>query len=190
MTGITEMKRLTELVRWLARAARDAAFHETLSQIAARKRALNTPARIVRELPRDIPLPAPLLLGRPPESPESKDTGPAKDAHTKPNADAAPAPGGSGSVGADAIQGGAVIPAEDLKPLFDFVQDCKACRAQLATREADLADEQAKNEALARERDAAVRAAKGGGFWRRVRHAAKWFAIGAVAGAAAGAASR
>ena len=73
--------------------------------------------------------------------------------------------------------------------MFDFVIDCKACQAQLSAAEGNLADERTKNVALVTERDAALKAAKGGGFWRRVRRAAKWFAIGALAGAAATAAA-
>jgi hypothetical protein len=47
-----------------------------------------------------------------------------------------------------------------------------------------LSDEHDKVAALTHERDAAVKAAKGGGFWTRTRRAAKWFLIGAGAGLA------
>lgn len=72
-----------------------------------------------------------------------------------------------------------------MKPLFDFVQDCRACKVQLDAARADLSDEKSKSGALARERDAAVKAVKGGGFWTRLKRNAKWLAIGAVIGAAA-----
>ena len=74
------------------------------------------------------------------------------------------------------------VPAADLKPLFDFVQDCRACQAKLTTAQQDLKDEQAKNAALAAERDAAVKAAKGGSLWRRTARAAKWLAVGFAVG--------
>ena len=77
------------------------------------------------------------------------------------------------------------FPAADLKPLYDFALDCKACQAQLAAAQGDLKDEQDKEKALGRERDDALRAAKGGSVLRRVARAAKWFAIGAAAGAIA-----
>jgi hypothetical protein len=46
----------------------------------------------------------------------------------------------------------AIIPADDLKPLYDFGIDCKACQAKLATVQSDLADERQKSAALTRER--------------------------------------
>src|SRR5712692_7467261 len=79
----------------------------------------------------------------------------------------------------------AVIPAEDLKPLYDFTIECKACQAKLATAQSDLTDERTKTSALTRERDDALRIARGGSTWRRIARAAKWFLIGAAAGAAA-----
>jgi hypothetical protein len=78
--------------------------------------------------------------------------------------------------------GNAEIPDADLKPLYDFVQDCRACQAQLAAANANLIDEQARSVALARERNAAVTAARGGGFWRQLKRNTKWLAIGAAVG--------
>jgi hypothetical protein len=79
----------------------------------------------------------------------------------------------------------AQIPAADLKPLYDFVQDCRSCQAQLAAAQQNRADDAAKLAAITHERDAAVTAAKGGTLWRRFRRNLEWFAIGAAAGAAA-----
>ncbi len=79
----------------------------------------------------------------------------------------------------------AVIPAEDLKPLYDFTIECKACQAKLATAQSDLTDERTKTSALTRERDDALRIARGGSAWRRIGRVAKWFLIGAAAGAVA-----
>jgi hypothetical protein len=90
-------------------------------------------------------------------------------------------------------QGGAPasisIPQTDLKPLYDSLQDCRACALERDATKKDLADEQARVVALTRERDAAIAAAHGGAFWVRLKHAAKWFVVGAAVGAAASAAA-
>jgi len=135
---------------------RDAQLAQTLATLAAEKRTILTPAQIVRELPSQIPLPSPIVLQSPPASPNS------------------PSP-----------QTNAVIPAEDLKPLYDFTIDCKACQAKLAAAQDDLTDERKKTTALTHERDDALRIARGGTAWRRIGRAAKWFLIGAAAGAVA-----
>src|SRR5712692_4664945 len=135
---------------------RDAQLAQTLATLASEKRTIVTPAQIVRELPSQLPLPSPLVLQSAPASPNS------------------PAP-----------QTNAVIPAEDLKPLYDFTIGCKACQAKLAAAPGGLTDERQKTTALTRERDDALRIARGGSAWRRVARAAKWFLIGAAAGAVA-----
>ena len=78
-----------------------------------------------------------------------------------------------------------VLPPEDLKPLYDFAVDCKVCQARLAATTADLADEKTKTQALSRERDAALQAARGGSLRQQVKRSAKWFFLGVVAGAIA-----
>jgi hypothetical protein len=135
---------------------RDNQLAQTLATLAAEKRTIVTPAQIIRELPAQLPLPSPIVLQPAPASPNS------------------PAP-----------QTNAVIPAEDLKPLYDFTIDCKTCQAKLATVQSDLTDERQKTTALIRERDDALRIARGGTAWRRLTRAAKWFLIGAAAGAVA-----
>ena len=137
---------------------RDTQLAQTLAALAAEKRSIITPAQIVRELPRELPLPAPITLQSTP---------------------ATPATGGQTSTAPTQ----AVIPAEDLKPLYDFTLDCKACQAKLVAAQGNLADEQKKSAALTLERDRAVRIARGGSAWRRIGRAAKWFVIGAAAGA-------
>ncbi len=79
----------------------------------------------------------------------------------------------------------AQIPAADLKPLFDYVQDCRSCQAQLAAAKQDSTDNAAKLAAVTKERDAAITAAKGGTFWQRLHRNALWFVVGAGAGAVA-----
>jgi len=157
---------------------RNAQPTQTLAGLAAQKRAVNTPAQIARELPHEIPLPAPIALQYPTESkpPASQNPGqPNPNASTLTTNDGKP------------VQ--AVIPAEDLKPLYDFALDCKACQASLVATQSDLSDEKAKTVALTHERDDALRVARGGSVWKRIGRAAKWFAIGAAAGAIAGKAS-
>jgi len=135
---------------------RDAQLALTLATLAAEKRTVVTPAQIIHDLPGQLPLPSPLVLQSSPASPDS------------------PSP-----------KTNVVIPAEDLKPLYDFTIDCKACQSKLTAAQADLADEHQKSTALTRERDDALRVARGGSFFRRIARAAKWFIIGAAAGAVA-----
>ena len=140
---------------------RDAQLVNTLAQIAAQKRSVVTPQQALVELPKVLPLPAPIapLVAPSPEAYNESKT----DVPQKPVV---------------------VLPTEDLKPLYDFALDCKACQAKLTAAQNDLADERSKGAALTQERDAALKAARGGGVWRRVGRAAKWLLIGAVAGAA------
>jgi hypothetical protein len=155
---------------------RDTQLLHTLSTLAAEKRTVTTPAQIVRDLPNQIPLPAPIVLQSPaPHSPSEPDT----QAETKRSATGAP----NDSSNPPPTQ--AIIPAADLKPLYDFALDCKACQARLATSQSDLADERAKTTLLTKEKDEAVRVAKGGSVLRRIARATKWLAIGAALGAAA-----
>jgi hypothetical protein len=135
---------------------RDNQLAQTLATLAAEKRTIVTPAQIIRDLPAQLPLPSPIVLQSAPALPNS------------------PTP-----------KANAVIPAEDLKPLYDFAIDCKTCQAKLATAQSDLTDERQKTAALTHERDDALRIARGGNAWRRITRAAKWFLIGAAAGAVA-----
>jgi hypothetical protein len=140
---------------------RDAQLQQSLAAIAQTKRIVQSPIEILADLPNELPLPTPLAFNRSnlPDSPQAK---------------------GSGTQTAQVV-----IPPEDLKPLYDFALDCKACQSKLATTQADLTDEHTKTVTLTKERDAALQAAKGGTLLRRIGRAAKWFAIGAAAGALA-----
>jgi len=69
--------------------------------------------------------------------------------------------------------------------LYDFALDCKTCQAKLTTAQSDLADEKGKTAILIKERDNALRVARGGSIWRRIGRASKWILIGAAAGAVA-----
>jgi hypothetical protein len=154
-------------------STRDADLARTLTHLAEQKQAVRTPSQALRALPSVLPLPTAIqdaALALPPllQNPAEETTQvQAPQAAQNPPPQTVP------------------LPTNDLKPLYDFALDCQACQARLSTVQADLADEKAKNQALSRERDDALRAARGGSLWRRVGRAAKWFAIGAAAGAIA-----
>lgn len=152
---------------------RESELQQALRQIAERKLQVNTPREVVEAFPRVLPLPAPITLpaeeARQPEGPQ------ANGASAQALAVKLPA---------------ATLPVEDLKPLYDFTLDCQACKARLAASEATLADERQKSLAVERELAAEAKLARGGGFWRRAERAAKWFVVGAAAGAIAASARR
>jgi type II secretory pathway pseudopilin PulG len=160
-------------------------LQDTLAQIDALKRVTQTPAQILRDLPKYLSLPqlitlAPADAGNPPSVPgkgitDQQGSGPSE----KSGASASPASENPPDAPA------ARIPAADLKPLYDFVQDCRACQAQRAAAKLNAGDDATKIAALTRERDAAIKAAKGGGVWLRLRRNALWFIVGAGAGAVA-----
>ena len=173
---------------------RDQQLAATVQQIAGLKAAVQTPQQVIREIPQYLPpLPQPLETIAPNTSAATaaSHSGPA----AKPGA---PAP--QGTAGASAATAGnsqaqlpaapdVRVPSADLKPLFDYVQDCRACQAKLAAAQQDAQDERTKNDALTKERDAAVKAAKGGSAWTRTVRIVKWvslgFAVGYLAHAAA-----
>jgi type II secretory pathway pseudopilin PulG len=147
--------------------SRNSELGQLLAQLNEKKTTVQNPAQIVKALPDVLPVPTPLSL-----------------------------PTEAAGAGLPAVPGGTKqtvgppnpkvqLPAEDLKPLYDFAVNCRECQAQLATAQANLKDEQTKTQALSRERDAALQAARGGSVLRRVVRAAKWFVIGAAAGAVA-----
>ena len=153
---------------------RDARLAETLTALAAQKRTVVTPAQIVRELSREIDLPSAIVLhsaaanSSVPNQTDKQPSGSATSAHE-----------------AKQSESQAVLPAEDLKPLYDFTIDCKACQARLTAAQTDLTDEKTKTAALTKERDHALQIARGGSPFRRIARAAKWLLIGAAAGAIA-----
>jgi hypothetical protein len=155
---------------------RDAQLARTLAGLAAEKRSVVTPAQIARELAREIPLAAPLVL----------QSSPATSAAVSPASPGQHLSGGESlSTNPKPSQTNAILPGVDLKPLYDFTLDCQACQAKLAAAQGDLADEKSKSSALTKERDQALKIARGGSAWHRIARAAKWFALGAAAGAVA-----
>ena len=140
---------------------RDAQLTTALAGIAAQKRAVQTPQQAAKAIPDVLPpLPLPIEIRIP-------DLSTMKPGETPPAT--------------------ITVPQADLKPLYDDLQDYRANAIQIDAVKKDLADEQARTTALTQERDSAIAAAKGGTFWVRLKRGAKWFAIGAAAGAAAAA---
>jgi len=138
---------------------RDLALDKKLKSIARAKQQIKTPAEALAQIPEFLPpLPEKLTVQL-----------------TAPAANDSPPPAA------------VTVPQQDLKPLEEYLNDCLACQAQLAAAQADLEDERSKVAALTRERDAALKAARGQGFWHGIRTRAKWFLIGGALGALAAA---
>ena len=163
---------------------RDTLLNQTLAQIQAQKQAVVTPAQILKSLPASLSLPAPIMLQS-----QAQPTTTAPSLASQANGSTEKATHSTRIPSTPTPKSGqapdAILPAADLKPLYDFALDCKACQAKLAAAQSDLNDEKTKTVALAKERDDAVRTAKGGSALRRIARAAKWFVLGAAAGAIA-----
>jgi uncharacterized coiled-coil protein SlyX len=76
----------------------------------------------------------------------------------------------------------AVLTKQNEIDLAQFALSCKECDTRLQAVEADKADQTKQIAALTTERDAAMKAAKGGSVLQRLRRNAKWFVIGGLAG--------
>lgn len=174
---------------------RQTTLNDALAKIEKLKRATQTPQQILRDLPNYLPLPQPITL-----APSAADTQqgtalPEKSASAR-GARPAPSPSDTKSLptapqpsipcGPADTAGNCVVqmPSADLKPLYDFTQNCRECQLRLAAAQQDHSDDLARLDSLTRERDAAITAAKGGSFWRRLRRNALWFVIGAGVAAA------
>ena len=163
---------------------RDQQLADTLKQIADLKASVQTPQQVIREIPQYLPpLPQPL---------ETIAPSTVTDAHAAKTSEQGTADSGSSTAGTAQLPSApdVRVPSADLKRLFDYVQDCRACQAKLTAAQQDAQDEHAKNDALAKERDAAVKAAKGGSAWSRTLRVVKWVAIGFGAGYVAHAVTR
>lgn len=175
---------------------RQATLNDALAKIEELKRATQTPQQILHDLPQYLPLPQPITLAPPATAtnPQQGTTLPEKSASARgaqpapsPPPDTKSLPTAPQPIVPCATSGNCVaqIPAPDLKALYDFTQDCRECQLRLAAAQQDHADDLTKLDALTHERDAALTAAKGGTFWRRLRRNALWFVVGAGVGAVA-----
>lgn len=147
--------------------ARNEDLTRLLADLNEKKATIQKPEQVVKALPEVLPLPTPIFLPTQPNDAAGQPT--QKEGNPPVNM---PSPKLS-------------LPSEDLKPLYDYAVDCQECKAQLSAAQGDLKDEQTKTQALSRERDSALQAARGGSTLRRIVHAGKWFVIGAAAGAVA-----
>lgn len=152
-----------------ARAADDARRDaQTIATISSMQKAIEnvqTPAQIAAFLQKSITpaAPQPITI----EVPKSTESNPVPPAQVE-------------------------IPQADLPALRNQVEACQECSVKLASAQKDVTSLQSQLKdagkqlsAVSKERDAAVKASKGGGFWSRVKRSVKFFAIGAAAGAAA-----
>jgi len=162
--------------------ARDAKLADTLAAIAAEKRTVRSPAQIVRDLTNQIPLPVPIAIQN---IPSLEPNASQAQGNGSPRVSGVTPSDRTGPVSNDASKVQGVIAGPDLKPLYDFALDCKTCQVKLATSQSDLADEKGKTAILIKERDNALRVARGGSIWQRIGRASKWILIGAAAGAVA-----
>jgi hypothetical protein len=185
---------------------------DTLAQIEAVKRQTQTPAQILEQLPKFLSLPQPITVtptrsavpatqqgtvqqgtvqpGKPPCAGKKGCVGPDQPSVASSSAESSPgleSPAAATPANPQDLPDApsAQIPAADLNPVFDFVQDCRSCQAQLAAAKQDSTDNAAKLAAVTKERDAAITTAKGGTFWQRLHRNALWFVVGAGAGAVA-----
>jgi len=172
--------------------ARDAQLATQLAQIAALEKQVQTPKQALAALPGALPpLPAPITFSSAPDalssaapaSANAPSNGVGNQSSTAGGSAASGLPPEIAPVLAPVV---ADIPQQDLKPLYDYLENCQASTLGLTTAKKDLADEQTQVTALTQQRNAAVSSAKGGSFLTRLRRGAKWFAIGAAAGAIAG----
>jgi len=156
----------------------NAQLSQQLAQIAALRQSVQTPQQAAAAILKALPaLPAPIALNVPSGTAAPQKSAAPPAAATATNSTAALPDAPSPAT--------ATIPQQDLKPLYDYIEDCRATTADRDAARKDLADAQTQITALTTQRDAAVTAAKGGKFWARVRRNAKWFAIGAGVGGVA-----
>ncbi|HTZ74700.1 MAG TPA: hypothetical protein VMB47_12320 [Candidatus Aquilonibacter sp.] len=156
-------------------ARRDETVKALVGDIANLKKKIRTPAQVIQQMPKYLQLPQPITMSNsaPISTPEPKSVTPEIDRPRGQNETETSSPLSGSS---------AKIPTADLKPLFDFVQDCRACQAEIAAAHRDAVDEGTKLMAMTHERDLAIKAAKGGSTWRRFRRNLGWFAAGIAVG--------
>lgn len=167
-----------------------------LNEIESLKAKTRTPSQVIEELPKYLRLPAPISVSRPHGNcvEQAQCTAamhlltvhPGKMKNSTRSTDLAYGPSLVPELTPSSVRGDgldAKIPVQDLKPLFDFVQDCRACGAELDAAHKTAADDSMKLKVLTNERDLAVRVEKGT-FWHRVRQDMVWFAFGMVGYAA------
>jgi hypothetical protein len=136
--------------------ARHKALDNDLDQIRRETRAAQTPEQIAPVLRQVAQLPEPITIAPPPAG--APPDAPSQLLLTQPNAVA----------------------------LWQYVGACRETEKKLAACSGDLADEKLRLESVTREKDKAVKTARGGGFWSRTWHDSKKVGIGVGVGVALG----
>lgn len=83
------------------------------------------------------------------------------------------------------VPGDAILPKADILPLFQKLENCKEHDILLGECQIDRQTLRTETDLLTKERDQAVSTVKGGTFWTRFKHNAKWVAVVAGTGFAA-----
>jgi hypothetical protein len=170
---------------------RDAKLGDVLTTIATEKQSATTPDQLLAGIAREARLPTvptlqPAPLAGPDQSHSSALANSKGNSASRNPLQEAAIPDEQPAPSADLPSApSAQIPVADLKPLYDYILDCKACQAKLTAAQSDLADEKTKTATLTKSRDEALKAAQGGSILQRTVRALKWFALGAAAGAVA-----
>ena len=127
---------------------RETTLNDALAQIEKLKRATQTPQQILRDLPNYLPLPQPITLAPLPANTAAQQGTalPEKSASARGGTQPAPSPPDTESLPAapqpivrcnptDAA-GNCVVqmPSADLKPLYDFTQNCRECQLRRQRR--------------------------------------------------------
>lgn len=181
-----------------AEQSRDRATAQQIAAMQAQVVQLKTAAQIAAWLPKQLPTPEPVEITVP------KSSHAAVSAQSSSNAASSSSAASQSSTAKSALQPAqnpagnslppalATIPQVDLPSLRNYVESCKECQLSLATAQQDLQtkDQQLKLageelSAAEQQRDAALKALKGGSFWRRLAHDSKLLLIGGAISAGA-----
>jgi len=184
-----------------AEQTRDRTTAQQIAAMQAQVAQIKTAAQIAAWLPKQLPTPEPVTITvpapthvaaseKPPASVAANSAPSSATSKTSaPQSALQPAQTPAGNSPPPAL---ATIPQADLPALRDYVESCKECQLSLATAQQDLLtkDQQLKlaGEGLSaaeQQRDVALRALKGGSFWRRLGHDSKLLLIGGAISAAA-----
>lgn len=167
----------------------EAGLAKTIAEIEALKRRTHSPEEAAKALSGELSkLPVPIqiqsLPALTPKSSSPTETMDGGESPARARKCAGTFCGDASSQTAGTPRAIVAVPAPDLKPLFDSAEKCNEAEARLAATQSELADEKAKSDALEKQRNIAIVAEKGGSGWKRFGRAAKWIAIGAIAGGA------
>ncbi len=184
-----------------AEQSRDRATAQQIAAMQAQVAQLKTAAQIAAWLPKQLPTPEPVKITVPASSRAAVS---AQSSSNTPSSFSSPSAASQSSTAKSALQPAqnpagnslppalATIPQVDLPSLRNYVESCKECQLSLATAQQDLQtkDQQLKLageelSAAEQQRDAALKALKGGSFWRRLAHDSKLLLIGGAISAGA-----